>query len=328
MRTLLCIYVEQASDPLTSVQRGNVAVSVEEAQETLSGLTVYHGTAAYTGTKPVDGPFVTEDDDGNLVIEETEHVVRDPRSVEFIAVPEANPGFAAFDTSDNRFARNLISMETGGWLEPAIYETDRFTDYLQEQYSPAIEQVGWEDGDETGVFYPDEDNDDGTVDVTRAVRKKTSQIGFRYFTEDDYVRGTLAGSGYCNIYSSDAPVWMAQFLRTELLQFAGVPDIGRAEDIATGEADFTLECADCGTTNALREVAGGDILCPDCEQAREEDDEETTDDAQQTLEETGETDVEECESCGREPEYGLEEASDGREVCLVCKDDIDNRGEA
>lgn len=283
MRTLLCIYVEPASEPLTSTKSGSSAVCVEEAQETLDGHTVYHGTAAYMGTTPVDGPYVTTDDDGDLVIRETEHVVEDPRSVEFLAVPDANPGFAAFDTSDNRFARNLISKETSGWLEPAIYDVNKFTDHLRSKYEPTIEQVGWEDGDETGVFYPDDKHDNAdTVDVTSVVRKKKSQIGFRYFDESNSVRGTLAGSGYCNIYSNDSPEWMARFLQTELLKFAGVPDVGWAEDIAAGEADFTLECADCGTSgNTLREVEGGEILCPDCEEARDVDDE--PDDDQQQL---------------------------------------------
>jgi hypothetical protein len=51
-------------------------------------------------------------------------------------------------------------------------------------------------------------------------------------------------------------------------------------------------------------------------------------DEQATLDDTGGDESEVCEVCGREPDRGLEEASDGREVCLVCKDDIDNRGEA
>jgi len=275
MRTLLCIYVKPPSEPLTSTQSGNSAVVVEEAQETLNGHTVYHGTAAYTGTRPVDGPYVTTDEDGELTIRETEHVIEDPRSVEFIAVPDANPGFATFDTSDNRFARNLISMETDGWLEPAVYDVDKFTGHLRGKYDPTVEQVGWEDGDEAGVFYPDEDHDDKTVNVTRAVRKKKSQIGFRYFDGANIVRGTLAGSGYCNIYSRDDAEWTAQFIQTELMPFAAVPDIGWAEDIASGDADFELECADCGATgNVLREVDSGDILCPDCEDAREEEDDE------------------------------------------------------
>jgi hypothetical protein len=40
------------------------------------------------------------------------------------------------------------------------------------------------------------------------------------------------------------------------------------------------------------------------------------------------TSAEVCEACGKEPAYELQEASDGRMVCVVCQDDIDNRGEA
>ncbi|MUV59955.1 hypothetical protein [Halobacterium sp. CBA1126] len=50
-------------------------------------------------------------------------------------------------------------------------------------------------------------------------------------------------------------------------------------------------------------------------------------DEQATLDDAGD-EPEVCENCGREPDRGLKEASDGRMVCLVCKDDIDNRGEA
>ena len=124
---------------------------------------------------------------------------------------------------------------------------------------------------------------------------------------------------------------MAQFIQTELLQFAGVPDVGSAEDIAEGKGDFRLECAECGVTgNALREVEGGDILCPDCEEARDKEDDEPAENQQQLddLDADGESDESEvCEACGKEPAYELQEAGDGRRVCIVCQDDIDNRSE-
>ena len=60
----------------------------------------------------------------------------------------------------------------------------------------------------------------------------------------------------------------------------------------------------------------------------EEDDEEEADDADSSPETDGEgSEVEVCAECGKEPAYELQEASDGRRVCIVCQDAIDNRGE-
>ena len=297
-RTILGLFVEPATGGIEPTQRGSTAVSVEDVQETLGGRSVYHGHAAYRGSRDTPTPVVTETDDGDIEITEGTERVHDPKLVEYFAVPDANPGFVAFDSSDMRFAKNALSAVSGGWIEPAVYDLEAVTDHLTDEHDAGWWQVGWNDDEEAGVYYPDSDPGTATDHITRqGLGKPKSQVGFRYFDGTTSIRGTIAGSGYCNLYSPDA--WgfeqMAAWLGNEVLQYSGIKDVGSAQDIANGNADFDFGCDDCGRASEdLREFPGGDVLCPVCKDKRDEDD-AATDDAQTTLGESTTDDADEEE---------------------------------
>jgi hypothetical protein len=295
-RTILGLFLDPADEDITTTKLGHGdAVHVEEVQEDLSGIPVYSGTAAYEGSKTVDAPVVN--DDGT--IDETERTIDDPRTTNWFAVPDANPGFAAVDASDGDYAFDQLSSITGGWIEDAGYNLYAFTDYLESQ-NAQIWQVVWSDSDEAGTWYPDESGSPTGAITRRGLENHPKQVGFRYSYEGDLLRGTIAESGYCELYWPDgweAPE-MAQFVREELLQFAAIPDIGPAEDIASGDVGIS----DLDTEE--------DESGPEADQ----------NDAQAQLGETASESVpDECEECGREPERGFEQV-DGEHLCIVCAD--------
>jgi RNA polymerase-binding transcription factor DksA len=296
-RTILGLFLDPADDDITTTDFGNGdALEVEEVQEDLSGLAVYHGQAAYEGTTRVDAGVVNEDG----TISETERAIEDPRLTEWFTVPDAKPGFAAIDASDGEYAFRQLSSITGGWIEPAVYDLYGFTEYL-EQVDAKVWQVVWSDSDEAGTWYPDDGDQHNDAITRRGLENHPKQVGFRYSYNNRSVRGTIAESGYCELYYPDD--WehqaMAQFIREELLQFAAIPDVGYAEDIADG-----------------------DVGIEDLED--DEDDEQTTlDDATPSDgEDEAEDDGGVCEECGKDdPARGLREV-DSQQVCIVCEDKL------
>ena len=294
-RTILGLFLDPADEPIETTAFGHGdALEVEEVQEDLSGLPVYHGTAAYEGIQEVDAPLVN--DDGT--ISKTQRTIEDPRLTEWFAVPDANPGFAAIDASDGEYTYRQLASITNGWIEPAYYDLYAFTKYL-ESANARFWQVVWSDSDEAGTWYPDADTHGDSI-TRRGLENHPKQVGFRYSYNGRPVRGTIAASGYCEIYS---PKWgyaeMAQFIRDELLEFSGIPDVGHAEDIATG-----------------------DVGLADLEDEDEDNPEDAAeDDAQATLDAAtdDEHEVTECEQCGREPEKGFQEVA-GEQLCIVCAD--------
>ncbi len=309
-RTILGLFLDPADEDITTTKfKHGDAVEVEEVQEDLSGMPVYSGTAAYEGAKSVDAPVVN--DDGT--IDERERTIEDPRLTNWFAVPDANPGFAAVDAGDGDFAFNQLSSITGGWIEDAVYDLHAFTDYL-ESNDAEIWQVVWSDSDEAGTWYPDESSQNDAI-TRRGLENHPKQVGFRYSYKSSLIRGTIAGSGYCELYwpeGWEAPE-MAQFIREELLRFSAIPDIGYAEDIASGD------------------VGLGDL--DDEEDDGESEANGSQDDAQAQLGDTAsddgsaETTPEECEECGREPERGFEKV-DGEHLCIVCADARENQAES
>lgn len=297
-RTILGLFLDPADDDITTTTFDRGGLEVEEVQEDFSGLPVYHGQAAYEATRTVDAGYV--DDEGR--IEETERSVEDPRLTEWFAVPNANPGFAAIDASDGEYAFTQLSQITGGWVQPAIYNLYDFTDYL-ESANAKFWQVVWSDSDEAGTWYPDDADQHQDAITRRGLDSHPKQVGFRYDYDGHLVRGTIAESGYCELYWPDG--WehaaMARFIRDELLQFSHIPDVGPAEDIADGEV-------------------GLDDLD---DEEDDEDAEDATDDAQTQLDEAtndgGDEEEEEgCEWCGQ-TEMDLHD-HEGEQLCTVCKD--------
>lgn len=298
-RTILGLFLDPPENDITTTKfRHGDAIEVEEVQEDLSGVYVYSGTAAHEGSKEVDAPVVN--DDGT--IDETARMIDDPKLTEWFAVPDANPGFAAIDASDGDFAFNQLSSITGGWIEDAVYNLYAFTDYLEQQ-NAKFWQVVWSDSNEAGTWYPDGAETDDAI-TRRGLENSPKQVGFRYTYHGRMVRGTIAESGYCEIYYPEdwAAPEMAQFVREELLQFSGIPDVGPAEDIASGDVGI--------------------------EGLEDEDDEADSEDADDAQTQLGDTDAEpevgECEGCGREAE--LKKTSEGMR-CVVCADQLEEQAE-
>lgn len=297
-RTILGLFLDPADDDITTTTFDRGGLEVEEVQEDLSGLPVYHGQSAYEGTTQVDAGSV--DADGTIY--EVERTVEDPRLTEWFAVPDANPGFAAIDASDGEYTFRQLASITSGWVEPAVYDLYAFTDYL-ESANAQFWQVVWSDSDEAGTWYPDAPDQHQDAITRRGLENHPKQVGFRYGYTDRSVRGTIAASGYCELYYPDD--WgfaaMARFIRDELLQFSHIPDVGSAEDIADGEV-------------------GLDDL--DDEEDDDEDAEDATDDAQTQLDEAtndgGDEEEEGCEWCGQ-TEMDLHDHG-GEQLCTVCKD--------
>lgn len=281
-RTILALFVDPADEPPSSAVSGASAITVDEAQQTLNGLTVYSGQAAHRGTREAQAPQIDTSGD-DIEISEVETMVDDPKLVNWFAVPDANPGFAAFDTSDCEFARTMLSKVTGGWVEMGAYRIDAFAEHLR-QHNPHWWQVGWSDNEESAVWYPGDGSDE---DITqKGLREHKSQIGFEY-RDDHYIRGTVAESGYCSLFSPSG--WevpeMAAFIGETMLQFSGVPNMGTAQEIANGDIEFEAVCAECGRDSDDLEERNDELLCPVClDKIEEEETGGEVDDDQATLE--------------------------------------------
>lgn len=280
-RTILGLFVQPATEQIETTKRGDTGIDVEEVQETFDGHRIYHGQAGTSTTSSVQAPVI--DNDGS--ISEIERTVQDYKLLEWFAVPNANPGFVAFDTSDNTYARVGLSSLSGGWIQDAKYNLEAVTDHFLDKRNADVWQVVWSDDEEAGTFYPGP-NEDGPV--KRGLERRKKQIGFRYMPEEGpaIVRGTIAESGYCELYTPDdyGVAEMAEWLRTELLQFSGVENVGSAEDIASGEADFERTCVDCDRPSDDLRLVDDELVCPVCLDKREEEDEENS---QTTLDEEG-----------------------------------------
>ncbi|MCD2204383.1 hypothetical protein [Halobacterium sp. KA-6] len=202
-RTILGLFAQPADSELESLRRGNTTIAIEDVQQSLDGTTVYEGTAAYEGEREVSAPKITETDD-SLEITETTRVIPDHKVVDFFAVPDANPGFAAFNTSDNRFARNTLGLIADGIISDAAYNVDAIAEYLDDEYNANWWQVGWTDelDEESGVIYPEVGNDNEIV--KHGLDRHKNQIGFHYQDGGEFLDGTIAASGYAELYTPES----------------------------------------------------------------------------------------------------------------------------
>jgi hypothetical protein len=275
-RTILALFVEEPSNPIETTGMDGVGVEVESVQETFGGHTIYTGQAATVSSYEVTTPKIHEDG----TISTAQERIREPKMCNWFAVPDANPGFIAFDSSDVQYARSAISLITGGWIEPAVYNIEKITDYLLMHREADLWQIVWSDNEESGTFYPGSTDESDNEPVKRGLDHEKKQVGFRYITNSgsQFVRGTVAESGYCELYSPDHDAeTMATWIREEFLRFAGVKNVGSAEEMANGEADFERSCAECERASDELEKIDGEWLCPVClDQLEEEADGQQT----------------------------------------------------
>jgi len=231
-RTVLGLFTSAPEDELES-QHGDLAsLQVTDVQETVDGRRVYAGEAARIGTEERDVPTIGADGE----IEEVTQNVQTRTHCDWFAVLDADPAFVAVDSSDADFVFRQIGLITGGHVQEAVYSVDWVQDHIESR-GASIWQVLWSNTDEAGSLYPGPDTDEDVI--KRGLRSDLSQLGFTVQYDGQLLRGTIASSGYCELYKPDwGFVEMAQWIESELLQHSGVEDVGTAEKIAAGQVEF------------------------------------------------------------------------------------------
>jgi hypothetical protein len=154
---------------------------------------------------------------------------------------------------------------------------------------------------------------------------------------DQAEKGTVYGHG--GVFSDDT---FGEELQGSFLQQLGVTlDSTRfgLVDLYLARSGYVEVYDGISHSSEFAQLVVDDILphTVDAEDVEEDDKDKaednsdaTADGSQTALAETdgsGGDEAELCEACGKEPAYDLQEASDGRLVCIVCQDHIDNRGE-
>lgn len=244
-RALIGLYTTQPSSPSLESTTGDginsSSVQVEDQQEWVDGTTVYAGEAAHVGHEEQEVPVIADDDS----------ITQEPRSMEtrkyceWLAVPGTDVPFVAVDR-EAEFARNHLGAMTDGWIEPAVIDLHRLTPHLRDERGALLTQVTASNTDEAITVH----RSDRTFDdvVARVLDEDDSsyllsQVGFQYSMEDGSMyRGTVASSGFLALYSGAAkPAELARFITDELLPYAGVKDVGPAEDIAASWTQPTSE---------------------------------------------------------------------------------------
>lgn len=231
MRTILGLCVDPI-DGIDSIHGDKTSIQVDEVQETMDGHHVYTGEAAFVGYEAEDDvPKIGEDGEISTMEMSFEKRIH----AEWFAVPDASPGFVAIDSSDAEFVFSTLGIQNGGMVSRATYALDGFVDELVDE-GATLWQVLWSDSDESGAWYP---GSGSRKDITdHALKGHIQQVGFRLRDDGRFVEGTVARSGYCELYSPDMDeAMMADWIRRRLLRHSGVQDIGSADDLANGDVD-------------------------------------------------------------------------------------------
>lgn len=230
-RTILGLLADDPDEPdVESAHSGQLwSLQVEEAQQDLAGRTVVSGEAAHVGGEERVVPVIEEDG----TISERERMVDDPQRVEWFAVPEASPGYVCVDASGAEWVFRQLGRQLDVWVEAAHYDLGAFHDRLRADQEADVWQVVWsdpaEDG-EAGTFYPGFDSDDeaGRTVKKRGLERYKKQFGFTFWSSEagDTVRGTVARSGYLELYSPRdwGTLETARWLREQALPHAYVPE--------------------------------------------------------------------------------------------------------
>ena len=230
-RTILGLCVKPI-DGVDSLHDEDTSLQVNEVQQTMGGQHVYAGEAASIGSW-VDKDAPNIHSDGTISTVEMSFEKR--THSEWLAMPDAKPGFVAIDTSDAEFVFSNIGVHNGGLVLRASFALDGFVDDLISS-GATIWQILWSDGEESGSWYPANDSPEKITD--HALKGQIQQVGFQMMDDGRFVRGTVARSGYCELYDPDmSPESMAVWLRDHLLQHSGVEGLGSASEIAEQNVD-------------------------------------------------------------------------------------------
>jgi len=230
-RTILGLCVKPI-DGIDSLHDESTSIQVSEVQRTMDAQHVYSGEAASIDSRVEEAaPMI--DSDGEISTAEMSFEKR--THSEWLAMPDAKPGFVAIDTSDAEFVFSNIGIHNGGLVLRASFALNGFVDDLVSK-GATIWQILWSDGDESGAWYPASGSPEKITD--HALKGQIQQVGFQMMDDGRFVRGTVARSGYCELYNPQmAPESMAEWLRDHLLQHSGVEGLGSASEIAEKNVD-------------------------------------------------------------------------------------------
>ncbi|ELZ84435.1 hypothetical protein C453_12851 [Haloferax elongans ATCC BAA-1513] len=188
-----------------------------ESTQYLDGKEIYHGTAADQVDTTVQEVHV--DDDGIY----TERVEGQEESVtDFVADLES--GFVGVDSSNGEwFFERLMPIAKAG-VHRAMIDVTAFAAHVDDQdgrcwqvsYKHALDDDEDDDGQAKSgtIFHRDAHFGAGSG--------KYNQYGFAYHWDGEFIRGTIAESGYVAVFSTDRPEVFGRWVLDEVLPYASL----------------------------------------------------------------------------------------------------------
>ena len=230
--TILGLTRDEIADPSieSRLENATYPAIAATAYEALDGSTIYAGDAAASVDREVQRVYVNED---GIITEpelDTETV-----ACEWIADLEA--GWLGVNRSDGEWLFDAMQGAKGVIIERAVIDVDGFAAYLSDYPSASAWNVT-----RTRSLDKDDDAEEATIQYHDAAHLsdtqksgETTMLGFRY-QKDGYRRGVVSESGYVALFDGgDRPEQYAEFINSEILPFASLPEefqapIGRGRD--------------------------------------------------------------------------------------------------
>lgn len=240
--TILALARDDITDPhIESRLETNTYPAIDAtAYERLDGTTIYAGDAAAKLTRERDAVHVTEN---SIHTEAGEREFDEAVSCEWIA--DLSERWVGVDTSDGEWLFSALQTAKGTLIERAEINVDGFAEHLQDYPDATAWNVTQsrsfdadDDAEESVIAYHDAAN---LADTGNS--RMTSMLGFQYRWDGEYVRGTIAESGYVALFDGgDNPGVFAAWLNSQVLPFAQLPEeyqgqLGDARDVQEVSAD-------------------------------------------------------------------------------------------
>ncbi|MFC5135523.1 MULTISPECIES: hypothetical protein [Haloferacaceae] len=215
------------------------------AYEGLDGGAIYAGTAAAELDRERPAVYVT---DSGIHTEDVEsELITETVVTEWIGdlSTDDDTGWLGVDSSDGDWLFEALGGAKGVEILRSRIDVDAFGAYVADYPTADAWNVT-----QSREFDQDGDSEEATIDYHDAAQlgdvrnaADTSMLGFRYHWGDRYVRGVVAASGYVAVFDGpDAPKAYAEFINSEILPFASLPEEyqGTFADVpeeTEGEAD-------------------------------------------------------------------------------------------
>ena len=189
------------------------------AYERLDGTTVYAGEAAAKIDVEQEQIYVSD----SSIITETEQA-RDDVYCEWIA--DLTERWVGVNRSDGDWLFDTLAATKGTLIERAVIDVDGFAEYLRDYPNASAWNVT-----RTRSLDADDDAEEATINYHDAAHLsdtqksgETTKLGFTYHS-DGYRRGVVSESGYVALFDGgDRPEHYAEFINSEILPFASLPE--------------------------------------------------------------------------------------------------------